>query len=226
MTTSLVSLLLRVLPLALGAALSPVILALQMVMLTTGKRRPLRAWLVVLGAAAACCIWVAVGLFIVNRMPHPASGPDPTAAALRIAMALVLASLGAHVLYHRTPDTPPSQAAGSSGDAPAHLGRALLLGFVAMVSNLSSLVLFLPALHEITHSRTDDMDKSIVLGVLILITLLPALVPPLAAAIGGAGARGALDRLSAVIAAHHTMVNATICFVFALYLLVTGLLRL
>ena len=226
MTASLVPLMLRVLPLALGAALSPIILALQMLTLTSGTRRQLRAWLVALGAAVACGGWVVVGLLVVNRMPHPAHGPDPTSGAARIALALLLVSLGAKALYHRNPDAPPAQAVDASEDGSAHLLRAVLLGFAAMLSNVSSLVLFLPALHEITHARTDDMAKSIVLGVLILITLLPALVPPLAAAIGGVDARRALDRLSAVIAAHHTTINATICFVFATYLVATGVTRL
>ena len=92
MTASLVPLMLRVLPLALGAALSPIILALQMLTLTSGTRRQLRAWLVALGAAVACGGWVVVGLLVVNRMPHPAHGPDPTAGAARIALALLLVS--------------------------------------------------------------------------------------------------------------------------------------
>lgn len=226
MTTSLLPLLLRVLPLALGAALSPIILALQMMTLTTGSRRQLRAWLVAIGAALACVMWTVVGLYVVNRLPHPARGPDPTSGAIRVALALVLVSLGVNALYHRNPDASPAQAEAPPDGGPAHLPRAVLLGFAAMLSNASSLVLFLPALHEITHARTDDANKSIVLGVLILVTLVPALVPPLAAVIGGASARSGLDRLSAMIATHHTTINATICFVFAAYLLVTGVVRL
>ena len=101
-----------------------------------------------------------------------------------------------------------------------------MLGLGAMVSNVTSLVLFLPAVHDISHARVTDTDKSIALVVLIVVTLLAAIIPPLAASIGGAPARRGLDRVSVLIAAHHRAINATICFGFALFLAATGVARL
>jgi hypothetical protein len=196
-----------------------------MVTLTTGANRLLRSWLVVFGAAAACGIWTLVGLFVVNRLPAPSGGQDPTAGAIRIALALILISLGVRTLYHHGPDTPPSSA-GDDGTGSRRIVLAFALGLGAMISNVTSLVLFLPAVHDISHARIADVGKAVAFTVLIVVTLLAAIAPPLGASVGGRPARNALDRLSHVIADHHNAINAGICFVFAVFLGVTGVARL
>ena len=102
MSTTLPELLAKVLPLAFGAAISPVILLLQMVTLTTGTARLRRAWLVAAGAAAgAGGAGALAGWLLVNRLPTPRRGPDPTAAAVDLTLALVLVALGLRSLAHR-----------------------------------------------------------------------------------------------------------------------------
>ncbi len=116
MSTSLAELLRSVLPLALGAAVSPVILLLQMVTLTTGTSRLARAWLVAAGAALALAGWGLAGWLLVNRLPTPRVGPDATAAAVDLTLALVLVALGIRAVVGRH-DPAPAPAAAAADDA-------------------------------------------------------------------------------------------------------------
>ncbi len=168
MTSSLPELLARVLPLALGAAVSPVIVLLQMVTLTSGTARLRRAWLVAAGAAVALIGWAVAGWLLVNHLPTPRRGPDPTAGAVDLTLALVLVALGLRSLAHRHDPAPvpaPSTAADSAH--AGHLAAAFGLGLVAMASNVTTIVLFLPAVRDIARADVTTLDTAVALLVLL-----------------------------------------------------------
>jgi len=91
-----------------------------------------------------------------------------------------------------------------------------------MVANFTSFLLFFPAVHAIGISDADETARIITLLVLMLITLIPAYMPPLVVTVLGARAKVGLDRLGGFVTRHHTTINATICFAFAVYLAVHG----
>jgi hypothetical protein len=65
------ALLASVLPLAIGAAISPTLLALQLVVLT-GATKPLaRAWVVAVGSALVLATYSVLGLTVLQHL-HPA----------------------------------------------------------------------------------------------------------------------------------------------------------
>lgn len=211
-------LLAKVVPLALGAAISPMVLLLEVGTLSLGRRRLLRGWLVLAGAATALLAWGIVGWTIMTRLPTPSSGTDVRAGVLDVAAALLLAVLGVRSLR-----IPPAPARTPDPDAPAHLLVAYGLGLAVMGTNLTSLVLFLPAVHDLAHSDASSSDVAVAATVLLLITLIPALVPVLAVTVGGAWARTRLDRLGQLVQRHRAGIGATVCFGFAIYLAVRGI---
>ena len=228
MSTSLSELLAKVLPLALGAAVSPVILLLQMVTLTSGQDRLRRAWMVAAGATVALLGWGLAGWLLVNRLPTPRTGPDATAAAVDLTLALVLVALGIRSLVqrHEAAGTTDPPAAPAPAGSDAHLGASFGLGLAAMASNVTTIVLFLPAVRDIARASVSTAATAVALVVLIGITLTPALAPVLAVSMGGAAGRRMLDRLGAFTQAHHATIAAVVSFGFALYLGLTGLGRL
>lgn len=223
MPDDLSALLSKVLPLALGAAVSPVILLLQMATLTSGSARLRRATLVAAGAATALLAWGLAGWLLINRLPTPRRGPDVTAAAVDLTLALVLVALGIRSLVNRRETAAPSAPA-SAG--PPHLAASYGLGVAAMASNVTTIVLFLPAVRDIARSPVSTADAIIAAVVLVLITLAPALVPVVAVALGGWPGQRVLDRVGAFTAAHHATIAAVVSFGFALYLGSNGLRRL
>jgi hypothetical protein len=226
MSTSLAELLRSVLPLALGAAVSPVILLLQMVTLTTGTSRLARAWLVAAGAALALAGWGLAGWLLVNRLPTPRVGPDATAAAVDLTLALVLVALGIRAVVGRHDPAPAPAAADDAASAPPRLLTAFGLGVAAMASNVTTIVLFLPAVRDIARARVATLDTVVALVVLFAVTLAPALLPVLAVSLGGAAGRRVLDRVGEFARVHHAAIAAVVSFAFAVYLGLKGLQRL
>jgi hypothetical protein len=224
MSSSVPEVLSQVLPLALGAAVSPVILLLQMVTLTSGRARLARGWAVAAGAAVALAAWGLAGWVLINRLPTPRSGPDPTAAAVDLALALVLVALGLRSLTQRH-DPPPAPRPSSSDDTP-HLATGFALGLVAMATNVTTVVLFLPAVRDVARADLGAAQSALVLGVVMVVVLSPAWVPVLAVTLGGAAGRRLLDRVGEFTSAHHATIAAVVSFGFAAYLGWNGLRRL
>jgi hypothetical protein len=223
MSSTVPEVLAQVMPLALGAAISPVILLVQMATLTTGQQRMARAWAVAAGTAVALVGWGVAGWALVNRLPTPRSGPDAAAAAVDLALALVLVALGLRSLTQRH-DPPPAPRSGS--EHSARLAASFAIGLVAMATNVTTVVLFLPAVRDVARSQLSVADSALVLVVVLAVVTVPAWLPVLAVALGGAAGRRLLDRVGAVASSHHAMIAAVVSFGFALYLGWNGLRRL
>lgn len=223
MSSSVPEVLAQVLPLALGAAVSPVILLVQMATLTSGTARLARAWAVAAGTAVALTGWGLAGWVLVNRLPTPRTGPDATAAAVDLALAFVLVALGLRSWSqgHEPPPAPPS--------APEHsvrLAASFAVGLVAMATNVTTVVLFLPAVRDVARAELPLAGTAAVLAILLVIVTAPAWLPVLAVVLGGAAGRRLLDQVGAFATRHHAMIAAVVSFGFALYLGWNGLRRL
>jgi threonine/homoserine/homoserine lactone efflux protein len=214
-------LLTKVLPLALGAAISPVVLTLQVLTLAKNRFPLRRTWAIAAGCAVVASGWAAVALIATNRTAAAHSGkPSATSGVLALAFALLLVGLGVHSLTGRT----GNDDAKPTGDDERPRGlEFFVIGLGVMVTNFTSFLLFFPAVHAIGISDVDETSRAIALVMLMVITLIPAYVPPLFATLLGARAQAVLDRLGRFVTRHHATINATICFVFAVYLTVRGI---
>jgi hypothetical protein len=95
-----------------------------------------------------------------------------------------------------------------------------------MVLNFSTLVLYLPALHEITRSDASLGARSLAFGLLFVITLLPVLVPVTAVTLLGERATPALRATHDFVTRHVRLIGAVIEVVFAAYLVARGIREL
>lgn len=232
----------RLLPLALGAAVSPVLLLGQLAQLcrpgslAQGLQRSgaylLGCLLVVLG-------WGVAGGWIASRLPpHGAEGPDPPAAVVQLLLGLILASLtlriailprGEHASEPleqgwlatdvRTPGVPPSR---------LRLGAAALLapllqGLGLMAVNLSSLLLFLSAAQDVGRSGQPAAVTLMAWLVLDGLTLLPVWLPPALLLLSGPRGRLLLVRLGRWVSAHRQALEAAVTAAFGAFLIWRGL---
>ena len=225
--TGLVPLLVRVGPLALGAACSPTILLVQMLVLTHGTARVARAWLYTLGALMMTGVWMAFGIVAFKAAAHHAA-PSPearaTSAVVHLVAAALLLAMALKNFY--APDGEVAQDKVSADDEQPHYAKAFLLGIGLMASNLTTVVLLLPATHEVAVSRADLTAKAVVCAVLALAAVLPALLPPLVVTLGGEGGRRKLDQLADWMHEHQHRISAVVCVLFAVYLAATGISKL
>ena len=218
---SLGELLAKVLPLAVGAAISPVVLTVQVLTLAKNQFPLRRTWAIAAGCAVIACVWAAVALLATNKTGAAHSGtPSATSGVIALAFALLLVGLGVRSLTSRTADDAPQPE--GDDDRPRTL-EFFVVGLGVMVANFTSFLLFFPAVHAIGISDADETARIITLLVLMLITLIPAYVPPLVVTVLGARAKAGLDRLGGFVTRHHAAINATICFGFAVYLAVRGI---
>ncbi|MFM7064004.1 MAG: GAP family protein [Actinomycetes bacterium] len=221
--TGLLPLLARVGPLAAGAACSPAVLIVQMLVLTKGPARLARAWLFTLGNLVMAVMWMTIGI-VAFSAAHP-GGPSPaartTTGVVHLVGAALLLALAAKNFYMPDGDVAPDKT--GADDDTAHYGKAFLLGVGIMAANLTTVVLLVPATHDIAVSRATGTAKLVACAVLAVAAILPALRPPLLVTVGGDGGRRRLDQEAGWMNRHQHRINAVVCVAFAVYLAATGI---
>ena len=215
------SLLTSVLPLALGAAVSPLILTL-VVLILAGRTKPvLRGWVFTAGVAVVLVGYSFVGAKLLHLGQSDPSKHSVSSGVIRLVATVLLLLLGIRALRSKSDR---SGALMKRMDS-ARTSEFFVIGMLTMVANFTSIVLFLPALHDIDHADVSSTDKLLAYAMLVAITLLPALVPVLIATLLGPRGQPMLDALNRFVTAHSRQINAGICFVFALYLGYQGIIQ-
>jgi len=216
------TLLASVLPLALGAAISPTLFALELLVLAGRRHRISRGWAVAGGAFAMLVVYAVLGLTVFGHFTKH-HGHSITDAAIDLAAALLLALLAIRSMQRR-----PTAAEGHRQRSTGRMADASTLSFAgigagAMLLNFSTVVLFFAALHEIAHSTVTTTAKVGVGIVLMAIVLLPVLVP-LFLAIGlGHRADPILSRVNEFVGRHSRQITAGIEVLFAALLIWKGI---
>ena len=205
-----------VLPLALGAAVSPTLLAVQLVTLSRRTAPLARAWAVAIGSALVLAAF-SLGALLLAHGTSGSHARSQTGAIVKLVAAVVLVGLGTRTLL-RGPRPAKTERVG-----PHPRRQALLLGGVLMLTNFSTIALFFPAMHAIGISRVPLDEKVLAFVLLYTITLLPVVVPPLAVTIMGSRATPALHALNRFFVRHSRGIDAGICFAFAVLLGAAGL---
>ena len=220
----MIALLFDVLPLALGAAVSPLLLVGQMRTLTAPGSGMKQSWAYATGNVLVVGGWAVVGLGSGGSLPdRPAVGADPVAAGIHLVLAAVLLAIGFRSL-HRDGCT-ELESPGPFPGGPS-LARSFGLGVALMAGNLTSLVLYLPALQDLARSGLAVGPLAALVLLVSLITLAPSLLPPVVLVLTGAWGRARLRQLCRWTLAQQGQINAGLCFVFAAYLGWSGLARL
>lgn len=204
-------LLLHILPLALGAAVSPMLLTIQVFTLASGKHAVVRGWVYTAGAALVLLLLDVIGGQLFSLVHQHKSW---TGVAVKGAAAIVLLAL-AYRISRREAGTTNKLMTRLEG---ARTSTFVVIGLLAMVSNFSSIVLYVPAVHEIATSTATQADRIVAYAVLMIITLLPALLPVLAATVLGSRAQPGLDALNSTVSRHANQINMAICLFFAAWL--------
>jgi len=211
-----------VLPLALGAAVSPTLLALQLIVLSGTTHRLARAWALAAGSAVVLAAFSLLCVTALSRV-RPAHGhKSATDAAVLIASGLLLGALAVRSRIRRPTVGERHTSRISERLTTAPTSWFVGVGAVGMVVNFSTLLLVLPAVHEIAHSTADATAKVTTFVVLYTIVLLPVLVPVGLAQVLGARADHVLDATHQWVGRNARTIGTVIEAAFAVYLVVKG----
>ena len=200
----------RLLPLAIGAAVSPMVLVFQLLNLSGSRQALARSGAFLLGCTLVVILWLLCAGWIAALLPPANAGPDPIAAAFDAVFALLLVALGVRILTQTPPATPQPARHG--------LWTPALGGLVLMACNITSLVLFLPAIQDITRAGLQGPAWWLAALALAVITLVPAWLPPALVLLLGARGHQLLQRLSAWVMPRQRVINAGVTLLLAVVL--------
>ena len=213
------TLVLQVLPLALGAAVSPTVLMIELLILSGARSPKARAWAFVVGVVVVLVAATALFLTVLSKAPD-ANGGSP-AATWRIVDGVAAALLVALGVRNLLPKKTPGEKHKSrvaerltTAGLPFYVG----IGAVTMLTNFSTLILLAPACHEITKSTEAADVKALATAVLVGIILVPLLAPVLSMTLLGHRSDAVLARLNEVVSSHSRQINAGICFLLGVLL--------
>lgn len=204
------SLFLTVLPLGLAAAITPTLFALQ-VLVVSGPKWKARANAVAVGTGAVFGVLFALVLFGMSQLPDAGSGVStPIEYWIELVCGLVLVP-AAIWLVRPHPRADAALEKKVEGYAN-HASPWVFAGLAAYmtVTDFSSLVLVVPALHDVTSSSAAVIGKALVVLFLLACVMLPVWSPPLAVKVLGQAGVRLLHRVYAVLMGHQVEVMGAV----------------
>ena len=212
----------RIAPLGIGAALTPSLLCLQILMASNTPWKA-RSLAVFAGAASAFAIACTALLMGVASLPRPHStGSDPIGGALWLAAGIVLAGVSVYMFMPHPELRAKVEQSMTHRMDKAKTVTFFVLAFALSIKDVSSFALLLPAIHDISSAGIDIFWQLIAVGVLYFLALSPVIVPPLWRLIRGDKATVSLGHLYRFTMDHQFQILATVFGAFALYCIVIG----
>ena len=219
-STSFAELLAKVLPLAIGAAISPTILIVVLVVLGGRAHPRARGAVYSAGAILVLLVLAALSITLLRHSVTHRGGGDPVYGWIDVGFGVLL--LGIAIRQLLVP-AKPKQAPAGSGDGHAHLGRYFGLGVAMMLTNFSTLVLFIPAMKDVAVARVGIGAKSLTVAIAIAVASCLAWAPVLLDSVAPRLAGRILDPMNAFMTRNQRVLSIVVCFVFAAYLMFKGL---
>ena len=219
------ALLIDILPLAFGAAVSPTVLIGIILVLSITKRPKLNGIAFYIGSIILLLIVVALGA-LVAKGASIATGSHPSTASayfdVILALILILIGIRRVVKEDKGPDEDRFKQ-----DKPISASKsfieAMIFGFGLFVINFTTTILVFAAGKDIGLSSAPLLDKLIIIVILTIITLLVIEVPLLVYVLVPKTANKLLEPLKIWMQKNGKYLMAAIFFVFGIYLLIKGL---
>ena len=202
-----------IVPLGFAAALSPMMLTEQTVLLA-GRDGRRAASLYALGTVLVTTVYL--GTLVV--WGHAISLPQrPTLSASMDIVAGVVLVLVAVAIQVRHP-------AESDRPARTEIGQRAAFGFgvVSMATNFTSLAVLFPAAKDVAADVTNVFGRIAFIAVLVVLATMPAWVPLAATRVAPGTARRGLDRLSNLISEHGRKIAVVIFAALGVVLIARG----
>lgn len=212
----------KVIPLSLGAAVSPTVLAVILVVLS-GRRAIARGSAYLAGVLMVLAGLTALGLYGVRQTdPSPETELVGHVVDGIAGVLLLLLALGTVLRAALRDPAAPAPVTHDSDHRPGITG-AFVLGTAMMISNFSTILLYLPAMHTISIAHVNTGDQVLAVALAFVITSLPASLPYLFRIVAPAAAAPMFDRLHAFVAHNQRRIGVAIELLFGAYLLVKAL---
>lgn len=192
--------------------------------MVSGPKWHSRALAVIFGSGVVFAAFFALVLGGLSRLPDASTGTKSWSAYMVEAVAgAILLVIAAWLLRpHAAADRRMEAKVKSHAD---HASPTVFAGLAAYMTltDFSTLVLIVPALHDITRSTASAPEKLLVVGFVFACVMLPVLSPPAAAHFLGERGLRALNRMYALLMGHQLQVMGAVAGVIGVLLLSQGL---
>lgn len=216
------SLLLTVLPLGIAAAVTPTLFALQVLVVSGPSWRP-RAIAVTIGAGGVFLLVFGLVLAGMSQLPDAGTG-DTTRTEYWIEFLCGVLLIPVAVWMLRPHPNADEKLEKKVEGYANHASPWVFAGLAAYmtITDFSSLVLIIPALHDVTSSSVAVVLKALVVAVLFLLVMVPMWAPPLAVRVAGDRGVRFLHRVYGVLMGHQIEVMGAVAALVGLVLAYRG----
>jgi len=218
---SSLALFVQLVPLALGAAMSPTLMVLQLAILSGDGPVLARAWSLAAGRMLSLVAITVGGTSLLSRLPDFGRGfvASPSAAPILMTGGAVLLVVAVRELRRGARPTHRSAIFRVVDAAPPAL---FAFGAGWMFVNASTLALYVPAMHIVARAEVGWPVRVLALLLLFALTSAAAVVPPLVLSIAGDRARPALGRMQGWFDRRGHLITVAVTAVFGVALLAYG----
>ena len=219
----MVSLFFEVLPMAIGAMVTPTLFALQVMVVSGSQWRP-HARAVIAGTAAVFAVYTALILRGMSQLPSANTGlTSRTESIIEFGAGVVVLVVSIWLLIpHPQINQKMKDKVGSHSSRSSSMVYAGIAAYMA-VTDFSTLALMLPALHDVTSSTTHIVFKALIVGFVFVCVMMPVLVPPGMVHFGGERTIDSLRRFNNWIMDHQLQVMGVVSGFIGVILVWRGL---
>jgi len=207
------------LPFAFGAAISPTVLVAELLVLSQPERPRAKAAAFVAGGFTVLVVAAVLTMTVLQRA---GAKPDtPAMAWVDLFFAAVLLGVAVRWIVH-----PPARDEKPKAHRQGGLATFAALGVVIMLTNVTTLVLFMPAMRDIAIADSPFDSKATATAVVFVITTTVLWLPLLLSVMAPHTADRVLQPVNRFLATHTRLVTIVVSLGFAVFLGFKGLSRL
>ena len=221
------SLLIQIIPLALGAAVSPTALMGIILLLSISKKPKLQGFGYYVGAIVLIIIVVLLGVLLGVGITSTSAKPNPFLAGIDVLFGIILLVFGIRRLF-QSQKSPNRLFQGEDKPELSLVSfiKGFTFGFGMFLINFSTTIIVLEAAKEIGASSVDFTGKLIVVIILIILTLLVCEIPLLMYLLFPQKANNILSKVNIWMQRNGHYLMGVVILVIGVYLIWLGLLRL
>lgn len=225
--SSFLALLIQILPLAFGAAVSPTALMGIIILLSISKKPKLQGFGYYIGSLILIIIVILLGLLLGTGITSGYNKPNLLLSWIDLVLGIIILFLGARRIFH-TQKSPTNRI--NNNDKPSSnlnlFIKGISFGFGLFLINFSTTIIVLAAGKEIAVSSVGFIGKFLIIMILIIITLLVCEVPLIMYVLYPKKAKKILSQVNRWMQSNGHILMGLVLLVIGLYLILIGLIRL
>ena len=220
----------KTVPLAIGAAISP-ILVISVVLLLSGTRKPrARALAFAIGNVVALVLVAVVVLLLFHSAGHTGTGSTQAGKLIDLVLGVLLAAIGVGKLiefvYRKLSGDGDAAAPDAETDHPAGgkggVFGSLALGVGLMATNITTIALFLSAMKDVAEAKVGNGTRVVVVVIAIVIIMVPVAVPLLITVLAPGASTRVLAAVRTFISRYRDLIMGIFVTGFGVYLTLKG----